>query len=151
MPPPINRLSRTRPVPIRARPVPDAVARPVPDEVLRQLADLARVPALVDLFAELLQPYYGIPPTPLHEVLHEAAKRAGWAPLLHLQRLSILSGLPPAAELFSANRTWRSVGYWSRTCSNNCGLASRQRLVQREPLRQSSAGLKRYRLTECRL
>ena len=81
MPPPINRLPRTRPVPIiRARPVPDAVARPVPDEVLRQLADLARVPALVDLFAELLQPYYGIPPTPLHEVLHEAAKRAGWAP-----------------------------------------------------------------------
>jgi len=108
----------------------------VPDEVLRQLADLARVPALVDLFAELLQPYYGIPPTPLHEVLHEAAKRAGWAPLLHLQRLSILSGSPPAAELFSANRTWRSVGYWSRTCSNNCGLASRQRLVQREPLSQ---------------
>jgi hypothetical protein len=52
----------------------------VPDEVLRQLADLARVPALVDLFAELLQPYYGIPPTPLHEVLHGAAKRAGWAP-----------------------------------------------------------------------
>jgi hypothetical protein len=73
MPPPINRSPR-------ARPVPDAVARPVPDEVLRQLADLARVPALVDLFAELLQPYYGIPPTPLHEVLHEAAKRAGWIP-----------------------------------------------------------------------
>jgi hypothetical protein len=70
---PINRLPR-------ARPVPDAAARPVPDEVLRQLADLARVPAIVDLFAELLQPYYGIPPTPLHEVLHGAAKRAGWAP-----------------------------------------------------------------------
>jgi hypothetical protein len=31
--------------------------------------------ALVTLFAELLRPY-GIPPTPLHEVLHEAAKRA---------------------------------------------------------------------------
>ena len=71
MRPPINRSPR-------ARPVPDAAARPVPDEVLRQLADLAHVPAVVDLFAELLQPYYGIPPTPLHEVLHEAAKRAGW-------------------------------------------------------------------------
>ena len=35
--------------------------------------------SLVELFAELLRPY-GIPPTPLHEVLHEAAKRAGWAP-----------------------------------------------------------------------
>src|SRR5665647_1906388 len=73
MRPPINRLPR-------ARPVPDAAARPVPDEVLRQLADLARVPDLVDLFAELLQPYYGTPPTPLHEVLHMAAKRAGWTP-----------------------------------------------------------------------
>lgn len=31
------------------------------------------------LFAELLQPY-GIPPTPLHDVLREAAKRAGWTP-----------------------------------------------------------------------
>ena len=37
---------------------------------------------LVTRYAELLQPYYGIPPTPLHEVLHEAAKRAGWAPPL---------------------------------------------------------------------
>jgi hypothetical protein len=34
---------------------------------------------LIDLFAELLQPY-GIPPTPLHEVLHQAAERAGWSP-----------------------------------------------------------------------
>jgi hypothetical protein len=98
MPKPINRVPR-------ARPAPNAVARPVPNEILQRLADLAHVPAVVDLFAELLQPYYGIPPTPLHEVLHEAAKRAGWTPLLHLQRLSILSGLPPAAELFSANRT----------------------------------------------
>jgi hypothetical protein len=144
MPKPINRVPR-------ARPAPNAVARPVPNEILQQLADLAHVPAVVNLFAELLQPYYGIPPTPLHEVLHEAAKRAGWGPLLQLQRLSIVSWLPPAAELFSANRTWRSVEYWSRTCSNNCNLASRQRLVQREPLRQSSAGLKRCRLTECRL
>jgi hypothetical protein len=94
MPPPLNKLPRARPAPDAvARAAPDAVAQPVPDEVLRQLADLARVPALVDLFAELLQPYYGIPPTPLHEVLHEAAKRAVCAPLLHLQRLSILSGL----------------------------------------------------------
>ena len=31
------------------------------------------------LFAGLLQPY-GIPPTPLHDVLCEAAKRAGWTP-----------------------------------------------------------------------
>jgi hypothetical protein len=35
--------------------------------------------ALVERFTELLQPY-GMPPTPLHEVLHEAAKRAGWQP-----------------------------------------------------------------------
>jgi hypothetical protein len=34
---------------------------------------------LIELYAELLRPY-GIPPTPLHEVLHEAAKRAGWTP-----------------------------------------------------------------------
>ena len=34
---------------------------------------------LVEVYAELLQPY-GIPPTPLHEVLHEAARRAGWTP-----------------------------------------------------------------------
>lgn len=34
---------------------------------------------LIELFAKLLRPY-GIPPTPLHEVLHEAAKRAGWRP-----------------------------------------------------------------------
>jgi hypothetical protein len=33
--------------------------------------------SLIELFAELLRPY-GIPPTPLHEVLHTAAKRAGW-------------------------------------------------------------------------
>jgi hypothetical protein len=32
---------------------------------------------LVELFAELLRPY-GIPPTLLHEVLCEAAQRAGW-------------------------------------------------------------------------
>jgi len=32
---------------------------------------------LVEVFTELLEPY-GIPPSPLHEVLHEAAKRAGW-------------------------------------------------------------------------
>jgi hypothetical protein len=73
MPPPINRLPQ-------ARPAPDAVAQPVRNEILQQLADLAHVPAVVDLFAELLQPYYGIPPTPLHEVLYEAAKRAGWIP-----------------------------------------------------------------------
>jgi hypothetical protein len=96
MRPPINRLPR-------ARPVPDAAARPVPDEVLRQLADLARVPALVDLFAELLQPYYGIPPTPLHEVLHGAAKRAGWA--------------PPSA---------------SATAQDSQGAATRGRTIQRE-------------------
>jgi hypothetical protein len=41
MTPPINRLPRVR---------------PVPDEVLRQLTDLARVPGVVDVFAELLQP-----------------------------------------------------------------------------------------------
>jgi hypothetical protein len=35
--------------------------------------------SLVELFADLLRPY-GIPSTPLHEVLHEAAKRAGWTP-----------------------------------------------------------------------
>jgi hypothetical protein len=35
--------------------------------------------SLVELFAELLRPY-GIPPTPLHEVLREAAERAGWRP-----------------------------------------------------------------------
>jgi hypothetical protein len=34
---------------------------------------------LVALFTELLRPY-GIPPTPDHEVLHEAAKQAGWTP-----------------------------------------------------------------------
>src|SRR5450759_130042 len=46
MPPPINRMSRTRPAPDAvARPVPDAVARPVPDEVLHQLADRGKVPA----------------------------------------------------------------------------------------------------------
>jgi hypothetical protein len=32
---------------------------------------------LIAVFAQLLRPY-GIPPTPLHEVLHEAAKAAGW-------------------------------------------------------------------------
>jgi hypothetical protein len=35
--------------------------------------------ALAKLFAELLKPH-AIPPTPLHEVLCEAAKRAGWTP-----------------------------------------------------------------------
>lgn len=35
--------------------------------------------ALVERFTDLLQPY-GIPPTPLHQVLHEAAQRAGWRP-----------------------------------------------------------------------
>jgi hypothetical protein len=34
---------------------------------------------LVELFARLFRPY-GIPPTPLHEVLQEAAKKAGWRP-----------------------------------------------------------------------
>jgi hypothetical protein len=33
--------------------------------------------ALVERFTALLQPY-GVPPTPLHEVLREAARRAGW-------------------------------------------------------------------------
>jgi hypothetical protein len=33
--------------------------------------------ALIGYFTELLRPH-GIPPTPLHDVLHEAAKRAGW-------------------------------------------------------------------------
>src|SRR4051794_40695763 len=32
---------------------------------------------LVEVFTELLEPY-GIPPSPLHAVLHEAANRAGW-------------------------------------------------------------------------
>ncbi len=73
MPPPTNKLPQTRPAP-------DAVAQSVRNEILQQLADLAHVPAVVDLFAELLQPYYGIPPTPLHEVLYDAAKRAGWTP-----------------------------------------------------------------------
>jgi hypothetical protein len=35
--------------------------------------------SLVELFAQLLRPY-GRPPTPLHEVLYEAAGRAGWTP-----------------------------------------------------------------------
>jgi hypothetical protein len=34
---------------------------------------------LVEIYTDLLRPY-GIPPTPLHEVLHEAARRAGWTP-----------------------------------------------------------------------
>ena len=38
---------------------------------------LAGPKSLVELFAELLQPY-GIPPTPLHEILREAAEQAGW-------------------------------------------------------------------------
>ena len=33
--------------------------------------------SLVELYAELLEPY-GIPTSALQEVLHEAAKRAGW-------------------------------------------------------------------------
>jgi hypothetical protein len=40
---------------------------------------------LVALFSELLRPY-AIPPTPLHEVLHEAAKRAGWIQAPHRQQ-----------------------------------------------------------------
>ena len=34
---------------------------------------------LVELYTELLEPY-GIATSPLQEVLHEAAKRAGWRP-----------------------------------------------------------------------
>ncbi len=34
---------------------------------------------LIELFTELLRPY-AMPPTYLHEVLHEAAGRAGWRP-----------------------------------------------------------------------
>jgi hypothetical protein len=44
---------------------------------------------LVALFSELLRPY-GIPPTPLHEVLHEAAKRAGWTQAPHRQQTAAL-------------------------------------------------------------
>jgi hypothetical protein len=33
--------------------------------------------ALIDYFTELLRPH-AIPPSVLHEVLHEAARRAGW-------------------------------------------------------------------------
>jgi hypothetical protein len=73
MPPPTDRLPGTRPVPKRARPVPDAVARPapeavparpapdaiarpVPDEVLRQVAELAHVPtAQHEFFFEVVR------------------------------------------------------------------------------------------------
>jgi hypothetical protein len=40
---------------------------------------VAQRKSFVVLFTELLRPCV-IPPTPLHEVLHEAAKRAGWSP-----------------------------------------------------------------------
>jgi len=33
--------------------------------------------AAIDYFAKLLRPH-GVPPSPLHEILHEAARRAGW-------------------------------------------------------------------------
>jgi hypothetical protein len=52
------------------------------DEVLALLAQGKKLAidepgSLIAVFAQLLRPY-GIPPTPLHEVLHEAAKAAGW-------------------------------------------------------------------------
>jgi hypothetical protein len=48
-------------------------------EFIGQMLNLAvkERKSLVALLADLLRPY-GIPPTPLHEVLHEAANRAGW-------------------------------------------------------------------------
>jgi hypothetical protein len=42
--------------------------------------------ALVEVFAELIEPY-GMPTTPLHEVLREAAQRAGWTPPFAKARL----------------------------------------------------------------
>jgi hypothetical protein len=42
------------------------------------------------LFADLLRPYAGRPPTPLHEALHAAAKRAGWTTPSAKAQLSVV-------------------------------------------------------------
>jgi hypothetical protein len=101
----------------------------VPDEVLRQVADLAGAPAIADLFAELLQPYYGIPPTPLHEILQEAAKRAGW--------------VLPSASAEAQNR--QQAAARGRTIQREQDLALRRVLVayvfkQLQPALQAKPG-----------
>ena len=98
--------------------------------------------ALVERFAELLQPYGYRAATGASPPSSARGGKTGWLELPPAQKMSSVRKSLRGPELTNGKRTWRSAGSSSRSSSNDCHHASKNNQAPRRPRRQSSANLK---------